>query len=175
MEHRLGITGTALKWFQSYLSDGSQAVTIRGTLSSPAPLSCGVPQGSVLGPILFTIYTLPLGDIIRKHDTKFHLYADDAQLYLAFNRSGSPTACNDTLRRLEACIADIRRWMPLNGLKLNDGKTEFMLLQSKHVAPFESPNISIGDDTIAPASSARNLGVVFDSTLSMSAHLKAVC
>ena len=84
MEHRLGITGKALDWFRSYLSDRTQSVSISGSVSPAQPLTCGVPQGSALGPKLFTIYTLPLGDIIRRHNTQFHLYIDDAQLYLGF-------------------------------------------------------------------------------------------
>ena len=73
----LGIYGTALNWFKSYLSGRSQSVLINGTQSKPTSLVCGVPQGSVLGPIVFTIYMLPLGDIIKRHGMQFHMYADD--------------------------------------------------------------------------------------------------
>ena len=79
MEH-YGIRGVAINWFKSYLSGRSQSVLINGTQSKPRSLVCGVPQGSVLGPILFTIYMLPLGDIIKRHGMQFHMYADDCQL-----------------------------------------------------------------------------------------------
>ena len=88
LRSELGICGTALNWFKSYLSGRSQSVLINGTQSKPRSLICGVPQGSVLGPILFTIYMLPLGDIIKRHGMQFHMYADDCQLYTTFEASG---------------------------------------------------------------------------------------
>ncbi len=84
LSQHIGVKGTALQWFQSYLSDRKQAVKIGEAVSDSKPLTCGVPQGSVLGPILFTIYTLPLDDILRCHGMGYHMYADDTQLYLSF-------------------------------------------------------------------------------------------
>ena len=76
---RYGIKGNAPHWFASYLKDRRQFIQVENTRSSFVELQWGVPQGSVLGPILYTLYTTPLGDIIRKHDLQFHLYADDCQ------------------------------------------------------------------------------------------------
>ena len=77
LEKHVGVTGLALKWFASYLSDRSQCASINGAYSKEANIKCGVPQGSVLGPVLFTTYMLPRGDILRHLHVKFHCYADD--------------------------------------------------------------------------------------------------
>ena len=98
LNHRLGISGKALNWFESYLTDRTQCVSVCGAKSSDLPLTCGVPQGSTLGPKLFTIYKLPVGDIIWKHDTGFHLYADDTQVYLACKRADGAEAHKKTCR-----------------------------------------------------------------------------
>ena len=84
LEKRVGVTGLALKWFASYLSDRSQCVSINGIYYKEANIKCGVPQGSVLGPVLFTTYMLLFGDILRHLHVKFHCYADDQQIYIEF-------------------------------------------------------------------------------------------
>ena len=78
-----GIYGTALVWFTSYLSDRCQRVKIQDYISDAVYISFGVPQGSVLGPILFTLYTAPLSHVIAEHDVEHHLYADDTQMYIS--------------------------------------------------------------------------------------------
>ena len=158
----LGLSGMAHNWFRSYLSNRAQCISISGHKSNSHPLNCGVPQGSVLGPIRFTVYTLPLSDIIRAHSTGYHLYADDTQPFLTCDQPLCPESAQQTLNKLEACIADIRQWMPQNGLKLNDSKTEYLLLHSKILAKPTPPSITIGDEAIAPSDSAKNLGVIFD-------------
>ena len=78
----IGVQGSAYTWFESYLSSRSQFVQIRDTSSSDRQLTCGLPQGSVLGPILYLVCTSPLGAILRRHGVRFHMYADGTQLYL---------------------------------------------------------------------------------------------
>ena len=85
LSSRYGICGTALKWFKSYLSDRTQYVKINSSSSCFSGLSQGVPQGSVLGPILYSLYTSPLADIAKAHGLNIHFYADDTQIYITFN------------------------------------------------------------------------------------------
>ena len=172
LSERLGLTGTALKWFQNYLSSRIQSVIIDGKESDVWNILFGVPQGSVLGPILFIIYTSPLGDILRHHNISYHLYADDTQMYLSFNVNESAEA----LSRLELCISDIRAWMATNFLHLNDSKTELLLIGSKNMLnKIPDIELKIGNDKVVPANSARNIGAIFDEALSMTAHVAYMC
>ena len=81
---RTGVRSTVLSWFQSYLSEWFSQVDIAGKLSNPTTLEFGLPQGSIVGPIGYSIYTLPVGEIARHYDINYHLYADDIQLYISF-------------------------------------------------------------------------------------------
>ena len=96
--------------FKDYLSNRRQRVSVNGSLSDPVQIKCGVPQGSILGPLLFLTYISPQGDIIRRHELDFHLYADTTQLYLSFDFVQSQMAL-DTIR---AAIYDIMVWLLLN-------------------------------------------------------------
>ena len=171
---RFGVSGSALSWFRSYLSNRHQFVNIKGERSSCRPLSCGVPQGSVLGPILYLLYTSPLGDIVRRYDMGFHFYADDSQLYLSFDsRSGVAQASG--VAQIEACASDIDNWMKVNKLKLNSDKSELLVISSRYRPRPVVNSISINDYCVQPSVFARNLGMVVDNCLSLEEHVSSIC
>ena len=169
LEHRYGITGSALAWFKSYLSGRVQTVTVDGATSEACDLDCGVPQGSGLGPILFTLYASPLEDIITRHELDLMMFADDTQLYMTCDRAV------DSVSKVELCVDDIKSWMISNRLVLNDSKTEVMHIRSKFKKTAELCSIRIGGTEVETSMSVRNLGVFLDSRSNMSSHVSKVC
>ena len=128
LSSRFGFAGSALKWFRSYLQDRFQSVKIGSCLSNLFKLKFGVPKVSVLGPLLFSLYTTPLGQVIRKYTgVRYHFYADDTQLFIHL----SPDDSLKSFDRLKSCLNDIQVWMSENKLKLNPNKTEFIVFGAK--------------------------------------------
>ena len=168
-----GIGGTALDWFESYLVDRHQVVAIGGEHSDSCLLHYGVPQGSVLGPQLFTVYTSPLGRIIRAHVMEYHLFADDSQLYVFVK----PVQANvdGAMGRLEKYCHDIRTLLRRNFLKLNDDKTEVLLIGSRQqLSKIALLGVTVGESLIAPATAVRDLGAVSDTRMTLVPHVNAL-
>ena len=175
LERLLGLRGKPLAWFRSYLTARSQCVSVEEALSEIVCLLFGVPQGSVLGPILFTIYTLPLSKIADRHGIQIHMYVDDTQLYVSYDVTDMEQR-QEVSVRLEKCISDIQSWMVTNKLQLNGSKTELVVLASsyfsKHSRDF---HLKIDSDLISPSDSAKNLGVLLDQHLNMETHVANIC
>ena len=161
----MGISGVALNWFKSYLSNRFYSVAIGDATSSPAPLHCGVPQGSILGPILFSLYMIPLGDLIRRHNISFHCYADDTQLYLPITPDNI-----DSIAALHNCISDIKNWMYSNFLQLNESKSEVLVFGPPSARSQIESYLGPLRPNLKPT--VKNLGVTFDPDLTLQLHVK---
>ena len=142
-------------------------------MSPKADLKFGVPPGSALGPLVFTLYTTPLSSMISGHTIPHHLYADDSQLHVSF-ASGDSTAA---LNGLQSYLASVQSWMSKNTLKLNPDKTEFLLIGneqqwSKYLSMFP---IELFSAKTNPTKSARNVRVILYNNFAFHSHISAVC
>jgi hypothetical protein len=164
----LGISGRDLEWFDLYLTDRDQVVTIGKESSESQKLVCGVPQG----PILFTIYTASLGLLLRTYSMNYHFYADDSSLYVIFK----PLDIIIAVEKVEQCVVSVRQWMCQKSLKMNDAKTEVLLITSKQISKKVScPSMCIGDNLVDPCEVAKSIGVLMDKHASMEQHVTSVC
>ena len=169
LNNRFGIRGVALEWFRSYLCRRAQRVQTGKNISNEQFLDFSVPQGSILGPILFSLYTAPLGDIARKHSMDNMFYADDTQLYVILDKTLSTGT-------IEACIDEIRVWMAKNMLKLNYSKTEILLIGSRtQIKKVKQIGVRVGIHMVQSTTGLRNLGAYFDHTMSMSLFISEKC
>ena len=132
---------------------------INESLSKPFKLECSVPQGSYLGPLLFTLYTSELFEVIKYHLPMIHCYADDSQVYISFSPNDRAEQLA-VVRNMEDCIRDIRFWMLNNDLKFNDDKTEFLIIgSSQQLEKLDNISIRVGDSDIHPVPSREILVV----------------
>ena len=166
-----GVVGTALNWFDSFLSGRKQRILVGDKTSDDFNLNCGVPQGSCMGPILFTLYVSRLFNIISQHLSSVHSYADDTQIYLSFRPCTIHSEIS-AVPAIEMCIADVRSQLNANRLMINDAKTEFLTIGTRQQLEKTSiESIIIGDTLIKPLESVRNLGSWFDAHMRMNVHI----
>src|SRR5688572_1634079 len=171
LQDSFGISDTILDWFLSYLSNRTQHVRINFLISSIASVLFGVPQGSVLGPLLFILYTSALSAIASRHGIEIHLYADDTQLYvhLRLNEVANAT------KKLRACIDDVMLWSLSMRLKLNPSKSELIWFdRSTKLLQCTELSLSTSSSLLSPASTVRDLGVILDSALSLKPQIAAI-
>ena len=168
LESTYGFDGLTLEWFKNYLSERSFNVRCSGTKSDFVDSSVGVPQGSVLGPLLFSLYTGDLERIVLKYKLGFHQYADDTQIYGHCNNEGT----EELQIRVSECVDEIASWMGANCLKLNSEKTEVIWFSSRrNLKNIPSYSVRVLESNIFPSKSVRNLGISMDRDLTMSTQI----
>ena len=172
LELHCGLTGSVLEWLASFVQDRTQQVVYEGELSSTVSVPFGVPQGSVLGPLLFVLYTAELCEVVAAHGLMMHQYADDCQIYISTPVSDASSA----VTRLQECLCQVNAWMSSSRLRLNHKKTEVMWLGSRQqLEKLSVQQVTVVSSPVTVSSSARDLGVIIDSQLSLSGHVSALC
>ena len=169
---RFGVGGGVLGWIRTFLVGRTQQVLYMGRLSSIGRLDFGVPQGSVLGPLLFLLYTAELFEVINRKGLVAHSYADDTQVHLSVPASESPVAA----RQFSECIEEIDGWMRSNRLKMNTDKTQLIWIGTRQqLSKVDINEIELQLDTVSFSTSVSDLGVILDNQLKMTDHVAALC
>lgn len=164
-----GFSSCALKLIYEYLTNRQQVVMSDQNKSFPVSVSCGVPQGSILGPLLFSLYINDLPNVIKT--CNIHMYADDVQLY---------TSCaigdvNYCIQNINMDLKSVFDWAKGNGLTLNPNKSNALVLYKAKYDTNNLPNIHLNGTIIKYVESVKNLGIIFNSTLSWNNHINNIC
>ena len=165
----IGVEGNALEYLSNYLTDRKYSVRIGNFSSESAPLTRGVPQGSILGPILFCIYTIGLSNMLRNIGVEFRTFADDTQFYLAI------TEIDATCERLNLILDNIKTWMAYKQLKLNVNKTEYMIIGKKNdLDALRGSRFIVDNNQLEFVDKVKDLGVLIDNILSFNSQINNV-
>lgn len=179
LQNRFGLGGDVLQWIGSYLGSRSFRVNIRGELSDIVRLICGVPQGSLLGPILFLLYVEELQDLVEPYGLKIKLYADDSQIYLSLLPTDD-VGWTHAKSKIEECLSGVKQWMVDRWLKCNESKTEFLLLGKSSALEKLSfaPSLTFGGSEIQPVecsgTAGKTLGILLDENLTLERQVNNV-
>ena len=172
LQHSFGISGTALEWISSYISGRPHFIAAGGHKSSTQSLTFGVPQGSVLGPLLFTTYTSPTHHLVSTFGLAQQQYADDTIIYLSLEKSNP----HCSLSNLENCLSALRLWFAQNSLTINPSKSvSTMFSTAQHISKLQTTGfktVSVAGSSIPINKNFTTLGVTLDSTLSLTKHVK---
>jgi Reverse transcriptase (RNA-dependent DNA polymerase) len=163
-----GVVDVPLRWIRSYLSGRTFFVRLGSSSSPTVSSTSGVPQGSVLGPVLFTAYVSPIGRLIQNHEIDYHCYADDTQLYTALDFNHS------RLSKMESCINELQCWFWKNDLLLNPDKSETILLGTTQRLSHSPTYLSVVGSNLAVSKILKTLGVTLDSSLTFANHVNNV-
>ena len=165
-----GMTGTVLKWLESYLSNRTQRVSIHNCDSFVALMEYGFPQGAVLAGIFYNMYSGPLHTELEKHPVDHHSYADDNGCYIAFSIKNQDNALNS----LQNCLRNAKDWLNTNLLQVNDDKTKIIYFTPRRNTSFVQNHIVVGSDVISPSSPIKYLGIYMDSLLNLESHINKI-
>ena len=181
LKHTFGLSGFVISWIQSYLFSRSSFVKIDSSSSPITTILTGVPQGSVLGPLLFVLFISPIANVMNPGQAcnnlvSFHQYADDTQLYIGANSSSLPSQ----IASIESCTLRVHDWLLNNGLHLNPSKSEAIAFFNPRSKPLQTltesvESISVAGSPIKLQTSIKNLGVYLDSRLSFDKQVSETC
>jgi hypothetical protein len=168
----INIIDDALNWIRTYLRDRTHLTQVGDITSTSLPLMMGVPQGSVLGPLLFTIYIRELSDVINGAGVRYGIYADDVQLLV----HTKPPELSTALRQIGDCVTSIFNWTSNNWLQLNSKKTEFIIFGTREqLKKTKLDEVVVNGERFQIQSVVRNLGIFLDSQLKFTKHVDNIC
>ena len=167
LSNSFGVGGNVLSFISSYLAMRSQTVRVGSASSAPSDCSCGVPQGLVLGPILFTVYMSPIASVAYGHHVNQQQYADDTQLYIVFTKQ----TVVSSIHNLQVCLVALQTWFAQNGLALNPDKTEVIQMSKTRRAKelSSAARVNIAGASIKYSDQLKLLGVTLDAAFTFDA------